>query len=145
MLNRKILLIDKSQVTDFIPQRQPIVMVDALEEHEDQYSVSSFKVDDNNIFCKDGLLQEPGLIENIAQTAALRAGYAAARKGDIVQKGFIGSVKRLKIYQLPKVNSQIQTTVTILNELMGASIIKGDVRIAGELIAECEMTIFTGE
>lgn len=122
-----------------------MVMVDTLEKHEENFSVSSFLLDSNNIFCKDGFLLEPGLIENIAQTAALRAGYTASLTGDEVKKGFIGSVKRLKIYDLPAVNTRLRTKVTVLNQVMNAAIIKGEVHADGRLLVACEMTIFTDE
>ena len=120
-----------------------MVMVDTLEEHEELFSVSSLIVDHNNIFYKDGFFREPGLIENIAQTAALRAGYTASLLGEKVKKGFIGSVKRLKIYDLPVEDTRLNTKVTILNQVMNAVIIRGEIHVADRLLVECEMTIFT--
>jgi len=120
-----------------------MVMVDTLETHEDDFSVSSLRVNADNIFCSNGLLCEPGLIENIAQTTALRAGYTASLVNEKVKKGYIGAVKRLKIYDLPKVDSHIKTTVIELNRLMNAAIVKGKIHENDKLLAECEMTIFT--
>jgi len=102
-------------------------------------------VETENIFCKNGIFHEPGLIENIAQTAALQAGYIAKIENRNVKKGYIGSVKHLKIYHLPKTNDSLRTTVTILNQLLNAAIIKGEIRVNDKLVAECEMTIFTIE
>jgi len=122
-----------------------MVMVDTLEEHEEFFSISSLNVDCNNIFYKDGFFHEPGLVENIAQTAALRAGYTASLKGENVKKGFIGSVKRLKVYDLPFGDTKLNTKVTILNQVMNAVIIRGEIHVEGRLLVECEMTIFTDE
>jgi 3-hydroxyacyl-[acyl-carrier-protein] dehydratase len=122
-----------------------MVMVHTLEEHYENKSTSGMLVEAENIFSKNGIFHEPGLIENIAQTAALQAGYMAKIKDKNVKKGYIGSVKHLKIYHLPKTNETLRTTVTILNQLLNAAIIKGEIRVNDKLVAECEMTIFTIE
>lgn len=139
------MLADKSQVTDYIPQRPPMVMVDGLLDHTSTSCTSCFKIETENVFCKNGLFHEPGLIENIAQTAALHSGYMAKSQNTEINKGFIGAVKRLKINELAKVNDTLTTTISILNQVMSAAIVKGVVHINDKLIAVCEMSIFTQE
>lgn len=139
------MLINKHQVQSFIPQKSPFVMVDELLESNQQKSVSQFLITKENIFCKEDFFHESGLIENIAQTAALSAGYQAREKNEAVEKGFIGAVKRLKIYKLPLVGDTLTTSVQVLNNVMNASIIKGEIKINDVLIAACELTIFTGQ
>ena len=118
-------------------------MVDALIESNPSVSISRLLITEDNIFCKEGIFHEPGLIENIAQTVALTAGYIAHKKKKKVEKGFIGAVKRLKIYQLPASGDTITTSIQTLNNVMNASIIKGEIKINDVLIAACELTIFT--
>lgn len=139
------MLADKSQVTDYIPQKSPMVMVDGLLDHTSVSCTSCFSIETKNIFCKNGLFHEPGLIENIAQTAALHSGYMAKKQNTEIKKGFIGAVKRLKIYELAKVNDTLTTTISILNQVMNAAIVKGEVHVDNKLIAVCEMSIFTQE
>ena len=52
-------------------------MVDGLVAHDEVSTTSRLELNEQNIFCKNGYFHETGLIENIAQTAALRAGYTA--------------------------------------------------------------------
>ncbi len=59
--------------------------------------------------------------------------------------GFIGSVKKMKIYELPKDNDVIHTKITILTRLMNVLIIKGEVLLDSKLMAEGEMNIFLQE
>ena len=132
-------------ILDLIPQRSPIVMVDKLLDVADKFAVSSLEVKQTNIFSKDGYLQEPGIIENIAQTAAAMTGYATKVKNQAVKLGFIGAIKGLKIYTLPKVNTTLNTTVTVQNVVMNITIINGTVKVGEEVIAECEMRIFIEE
>ncbi len=136
------MLADKNKVIELIPQKYPMVMVDGLISNDDTTTVSKLSITENNIFCCDGYFQEPGLIENIAQTAALRSGYEAMQKQEKSAIGYIGSVKRLEIYKLPKVDDILRTKVTILNRLMNVLIIQGEVTIDKRLLAKGEMNIF---
>ena len=137
-----LILANKSEVQRIIPQKPPMTMVDILITNDDKTSVSQFAIDEQNIFCKNGVFHEPGLIENIAQTAALRNGYEAKQLGEEAGKGFIGSVKRLTIFKLPTDTDTLTTKITVLHELMNAMVIKGKVFVNTQLMAECEMNIF---
>jgi len=139
------MLVDKSEIQHYIPQRQPMIMVDILLANNDTRTISKFKIIEVNIFCSDGYFTEPGLIENMAQTAALRAGYEAKQNKEKVKIGFIGAVKNLKIHQLPEVSSSIETTITITNNFGNIILVKGEVVSEGKLMAESEMSIFTRE
>jgi predicted hotdog family 3-hydroxylacyl-ACP dehydratase len=135
-------LVHKQQITDYIPQKQPIVMIDTLDFCEGAVTKTSFKVEETNIFVKNGILHEPGIIENIAQTAAAKAGYEVKQMGKEPLLGFIGAVKDLKIHDFPKVGETLETTVTIKTEVMDVTIIEGCSTCNGKKIAECEMKIF---
>ena len=71
-------MIEGAEVSALIPQKAPIEMVDKLWLNDDTTTVSDFTIGEDNIFCQDGFFREPGIIENIAQTAAIRAGYTAS-------------------------------------------------------------------
>jgi len=120
-------------------------MVDGLLESDLDKTISSLAVEPENLFVEEGLFKEPGLIENMAQTAALRSGYEADKLESEPPVGFIGSVKRMKIYDLPKVGDQLQTKVTILMAMDNISVIKAEVTVLGKLMAEGEMNIFLQE
>ncbi len=136
------MLVTKQHITEYIPQKNPMVMIDTLNFCEGNVTTTNFEIRTNNIFVKDGYLQEPGIIENIAQTAAVKAGYEVKKLGAEPLVGFIGAVKDLAIYDLPKVGDVIETTVTIKMEVMGVTLIDGVTMCNGQKIAECEMKIF---
>ena len=48
------------------------------------------------------IFKEPGLVENIAQTAAARAGYISHTENKPVLVGYIGAVNNLQVFSLPK-------------------------------------------
>lgn len=138
----KTVLVPKEHITDYIPQRAPVVMIDTLNYCEGAVTKTSFEVREDNIFVKDGILHEPGLIENIAQTAAVKAGYEVKKNGAEPLIGFIGAIKDLVIYKLPEIGDVIETTVTIKMEVMGITLVEG-ISVCGESkIASCEMKIF---
>ena len=136
------MLANLKEILKLIPQKPPMVMVDGLIQNDEKKTVSQLQLDESNIFCQSGFFQEVGIIENIAQTAALGAGYQAKKSGSKPKTGFIGSIKRLTIYELPKENDILQTKVSVLHELLNATVIKGEVFVNNKLMAEGEMNIF---
>ncbi len=135
-------LVLKEHITDYIPQRNPIVMIDTLNYCEGSVTITSFEVREDNIFVKDGVLHEPGIIENIAQTAAVKAGYEVKKLGVAPVVGFIGAIKDLIINKLPEIGDILETTVTLKMNVMGITLVEGVSRCNGEIIASCEMKIF---
>ena len=136
------LLVAKEHITEYIPQAHPIVMIDTLNYCEGDTTRTTFKIEEGNIFVKNGIFHEPGIIENIAQTAAAKAGYEVKKHGAEPLLGFIGAVKDLKIHAFPKVGDILETTVVIKTEIMGVTLIEGNSVCNGIKIAECEMKIF---
>jgi len=134
--------LDDINISELIPQKPPFVFVSKLIKVEEGCAVSLLNIDKNTIFTENGYFQEPGLIENIAQTAAAMNGYFALLKNEKVKLGYIGSVKNLKINQLPKVDSSVQTTVKLEHSVMNVDIIKGIINQNNDIIAECEMRVF---
>ena len=139
---RKVLL-NQVETEKLIPQKHPMVMVDGLIDHDDLKTRSRLGLFKENIFCNDGYFSEPGLIENMAQTAALRAGYIAKLAGNKPATGFIGAVKKFRLYNLPKDNEVLHTEISVEAELLNALIIKGKVFVDQTLVAEAELSIFT--
>jgi len=130
-------------IIDFIPQRAPFVLVDHILECNSDFTLSKFKVEETHLLCVNGVLQEGGLVENIAQTAAAGHGIFMHSQNKNVVRGFIGSIKKLKIQSLPKIGTELVTKVENLSEVMNVNIIKGSVSDQkGNLYAECEMNIF---
>ena len=137
-------LVEKENLLQFIPQRHPMVMVDKLVSNEEvsQTAVTSFFVEEKNIFCENGFLKEPGMIENIAQSCALQAGFSFHSKNKKIPLGFIGAIKNLQIHFFPKVNSEIQTEIKVMNEIFDVTLVNGKIFSDGKVAAECEMKIF---
>jgi len=103
---------------------------------------SSFTIEADNVFVKDGVFQEAGLMENIAQTAALRAGYVSQSENKPVAVGYIGAVTNFEIFDLPKTGDEIETGIWVENQIFDVTVLSGKVWHNGNLLAQCEMKLF---
>lgn len=144
------LLIQREDVLRFIPQREPIVMVHGLLAHSASESTAVFQVEEDNLFVRDGKLLPSGLMEHIAQSAAIRSGYAFTQMpaGEGPAKppvGFIAALKDFEVHGLPAVGETLHTTVTELNVIGNMTVIKGEVFCGDVLLASCEMKVFLSE
>lgn len=129
-------------ITDLIPQRTPMVMIDRLVESTDDHTVSEFVPQSNNIFSDGHYFTEPGLIENMAQTVALRAGHKAFQENVKPDIGFIGAVKRLEIIKLPKINTKLVTEIIVTSNLGDILVVNGKITVDNELVLQGDMNIF---
>lgn len=130
------------EITRYIPQRPPFVMVDKVLYDDDTITRTSFLVKDDNIFIEDGRLEAAAMVENIAQTAAAGAGYKAVHRHEAVKVGFIGAIKSLKIFGLPRPGDTLVTETKLVNMVFTVSIVEGTVRCGDQVLATCEMKIF---
>ena len=133
---------NNEKIINLIPQKPPFVMVGDAVSTDEKTTVSIFKIEEDNILVENGYLIEAGIIENIAQTLALRGGLQREKSDKEAPIGMIGAIKNLNIISRPPVNSTITTTVEVDREVMNAHLINGNVVLDGKLIAECEMKIF---
>ncbi len=126
----------------YIPQAPPFVMIDDLLRADDAGAETSFHIKAGHLFVENDVFTESGLIENMAQTAAAGTGKQAADNGEAPPVGFIGAIKGLQIYSLPKVGSTINTQVSYVTKIMNASIVTATVTCNGQKLAEAEFKIF---
>lgn len=128
-----------------IPQRPPFVMIDKLLSFSETTTTTGLSIKGDNIFVKDGLFKEPGLVENIAQTAAARAGYVSKTENKPVLVGYIGAVNNLQVYFLPKAGDELITEIIIENQIFDVTLISGKITCNGQLAAQCKMKIFINQ
>jgi predicted hotdog family 3-hydroxylacyl-ACP dehydratase len=129
-------------ILDYIPQRPPFVMIDNITEIDDQTTVSSLVISDDNLFTEEGEFYEGGIIENIAQTIAAGAGYRLKKNGDEPKMGVIASIRKLKINKRPRTGQTILTSVELLTDFGSALVVKGSVVCNKKEIATCQMNVF---
>ncbi|MCC8036380.1 MAG: hydroxymyristoyl-ACP dehydratase [Rikenellaceae bacterium] len=131
-----------SEILEYIPQRAPMVMVDTFYGVYGDVSVSSLEVTPENIFVRDGIMEECGIVEHVAQSAALRAGFLYRSRGERVPLGFIASVSKVKVYRCPKVGETITTRVTVIQEVMDITLLAAESTVGDEKCCGCSLKIY---
>lgn len=138
-------LLTGEELYKLIPQRYPIVMVDTFFCADEVSAETGLHVHEDNLFYDAGFLREPGLVEHVAQSAAAFAGYAPYTRGESPKLGFIGEVKKFKIARLPKVGEFLHTSLRVLGEAAGVTLIAAETCSEEEVLATCQMKIFIKE
>jgi predicted hotdog family 3-hydroxylacyl-ACP dehydratase len=131
-------ILSGQEIKDYIPQREPIVMVDAFYGVDGDRSFSGLTVREDNLFIENSSLNEAGIIEHIAQSCALRVGYICKQQQAPVPIGYVGAIQKMKIFLLPKIGAKLYTTVILLQEVF-------DITLAAIEVTEGETLIATGE
>lgn len=131
------------KIAELIPQRAPIVMVDEfLGVEERNVSRSQLTVRKDNIFVEGSVMDECGVIEHIAQSAAARIGYICREADRDIPLGYIGSVNEFHLQAHPRVNDTIVTTIEIIQEVFNISLIEAHCCVGDNCIASCRMKIY---
>ncbi len=133
-------------IHDLLPQREPFVMVGRLVGIDETITVTQTTVAPGNIFVERGHLSAPGLMENIAQTCAVRIGYVnryILNKG--IQIGYIGAVRDFRVDMLPPVGATITTEVAVREQIFGMMLAEATVRFDGEVAATTGIKIAVRE
>lgn len=124
----------------YIPQRPPFVLVDNLLSCNEEVVVTEFRIPRDHVLVEDGHLSEAGLIENIAQTCAVRIGWMNRDKP--IPIGVIGAVNNFEHDGLPAAGETITTTVAVTSAVFEAVIVHAETRCHGQLVAQCDMKVF---
>lgn len=134
--------LEQIDIHELLPQREPFVMVDKLVYFDEKTATTSFLVREDNLFVENGRLNACALAENIAQTCAARLGYVnkyILKRG--IQIGFIGAVKDMKVIDTPVVGDVLTTTIHVLEQIMGLTLVTAVIRIGDRVVTTAEMKI----
>lgn len=132
-------ILDIDTICRCIPQRPPMLMVDGLLAYAEESVTSSFLIKDDNIFVQDGLLQDVGLIEHMAQSVALHTGFGYFLRQEEAPIGYIGSINNLEIHELPSVGEEVNSSVQIMQEFSGVTLVEIETKIQDKVIAKGQM------
>lgn len=129
-------------VLKLLPQQPPFIMVDKLLYFDQLTTITCLEVNQNNIFVDNGIFTSSGLIENIAQTCAVRMGYINQFiYKENVKLGFIGSIKNLEIHRNPIIGETLTTSIKIVEEVFQMTLVQAEIKSNDETIVTAEMKI----
>lgn len=130
---------DAMVINALIPQRPPMVMVDAFHHFSEGKVIAGITPSSSNIFAEDQRINASGIIEHMAQTVALYTGYQYFIKQQPAPTGYIGAIKKVFIHELPALDQELRTTAEVLHEIMGVTLVKAETYCGETLIASSEM------
>ena len=134
--------IDKIDIHELLPQREPFVMVGRMVYFDMGRCATRTRIAPGNLFVEKGRFTASGIIENIAQTCAARIGYInkyILKKG--IQLGFIGAIRNMNLYRSPEAGEEIETEIVTSEEVLGMTLVSAKVTAGEETIAEAEIKI----
>lgn len=99
-------------------------MVDELLSFSKTKAISSLTIQENNLFFEKNSFLEVGMIENMAQSVALHTGYDFFLRGEKAPTGYLGSIKKIELFYLPKLNEKITTEIQILHKFLDVTLVE---------------------
>ena len=125
-----------SGIDTYIPQRPPFVFIDTVLTVDAEQAVTQFTIPADCPLVTGGVLPLSGLMENAAQTCAVRAGQGAGNK-----IGYIGAVKQMEVTRFPHVGETLTNRATLIQEVLNISLVECETRINDELIATATLKL----
>lgn len=133
--------IAETPITELIPQRSPFVMVDKLQSCETTDAVTTFLMREDDLFCEDGRLSAPGMLENMAQSCAARMGWLCKTHNEGIKIGVIGEIRGCKFVRHPVVGELITTHIHIIEDVFNFTLATATMKVGEEVIAGTTMKI----
>ncbi len=133
--------LEKIQITSLIPQRPPFVMVDRILSCDDTDAATELSVRQDNILLDETHLSSAGVVENMAQSCAVRMGCVNAMKNEPIRLGYIGEIKNLKIYRLPLLNEVLTTEVHVMMDYFDMTLASVYTKVGDEIVAEARLKL----
>lgn len=129
-------------VSQLLPQQPPFVMVERITAFSRDTTVTETTLSADCLFVDNGQISTEGMIENVAQTCAVRIGYI----GKYIEHrplavGVVGAVSRLQVFGFPRVGDVLTTTVTVEQEVFGITLISARVECGGQTMLTTSMKL----
>lgn len=107
---------ERIDIQQYLPHRNPLLMVDYIIELHPDKVVTTFKIEEGNIFLQNNQFSESGLIEHTAQSCATIVGQQLYQASpDVKVIGYITTIKKLAIFRLPSVGTEITSKASLVS------------------------------
>lgn len=120
------------QIEHYIPQRAPFVFIDTIDEVSATTAQTRYTIPAACPLVSNTQLTLAGLMENAAQTCAVRAGNKI---------GYIGAIKQMDVIRLPKVGDELVTKAVVEQEVLNICLMNITTSVGSEQIASTTMKI----
>lgn len=127
-------------IKKLLPLRDPVMMVDALQQPEGNEWHTTLLVRENNFFLEpDRYMAEPGLLEHIAQSANAVVGYQRLEQGLTVANVQIVEVKKFHSYRRPRIGELLNTVLTVEAQTPDSITLSASVHVGQEVVADTQL------
>ncbi|MCQ2252018.1 MAG: hydroxymyristoyl-ACP dehydratase [Bacteroidales bacterium] len=130
------------EIKTFIPQREPMLMVDKLFACDEASVETGLTIAADNLFVDGKLFSESGVIEHIAQSAATFAGYNDWVNKRPIVLGYIAEIKKFSLKAPAHVGDQLVSKLSVVSQAMNITLMNASTTINGVEVASCKMKIF---
>lgn len=138
------MIVEKDHIKNYIPHREPILMVSRLVHisEDNKTALTELDIQPDNILLQNNELREGGILEHIAQSIALKNGYRFKKENKEIPLGYIGKVNDVEIHFLPEIHSTIQTEITEEMSFGAATVVRAVVKQKNVLLAKAKMNVY---
>lgn len=130
------------EIKTFIPQREPMLMVDKIFAANDSSVETGLTIDGGNIFVSGNSFSESGMIEHIAQSAACFAGYNDWINKRPIVLGYIAEIKKFNLEIPAKVGDELESSLVVVSNALNITLMNAVTKINGKTAASCKIKIF---
>ncbi len=130
------------EIKTFIPQREPMLMVDALYQCDETSVETGLTIAADNLFVDGKLFSESGMIEHIAQSAATFAGYNDWINKRPIVLGYIAEIKKFALKTPAHAGDSLRSKLTVQSQAMNITLMNAVTTINGVEAASCKIKIF---
>ena len=135
-------LVSGEGIEKLIPQRAPVMMVGALLSYSDEGAETSYVVDDDSWYCVNGHIDEQGIMEHVAQSAAAWGGYAGYLRGEEPKLGYVEEFSKFEILSMPGAGKEIRTRIHSLGTAAGVTLMESETVCGEDVVARGRLKIF---
>lgn len=138
-----------TKVTELILHKNPFVLISQLIEIEVNRAITHFEIPKDHILLENEKLSEIGLLENLAQTAALSAGFRYFTNQDTDMDKYeppMGSIKKIQISRTPHFSEKLETRTVLANSIKSGQtevvFCVGKISVGNEVLVHGEFKLF---
>ncbi|GHS87473.1 hypothetical protein FACS189487_03690 [Campylobacterota bacterium] len=130
-------------LSSIMVHKPPMLLADHIVEAGDGFGVTSFKIEEENIFLdEDGVFAREALIECAAQSIAASNAYAAFLENRATDNGFLVGLKDFVVYQDARLGDVLTCQMRVTDRIAQTHIVSCSVSVGDVLLAEGEIRIF---
>ncbi|WP_027378927.1 ABC transporter permease [Chryseobacterium daeguense] len=133
-------------IHNYLPHREPMLMVDFILELTKEKVVTSFEILADNIFVHQDKFAEAGLIENLAQTCSAIFGQSFFEtETDTKVIGFITNIKKIEVFALPETGDKIISKASLISKFENICNMFCEAYHNDELLIRADINLFIQE